>query len=91
MRKKVILLALVLAIVFVCLRIIGQNNENEQQYNVEQAITKAAITCYAIEGSYPPLEYLVEHYGIILDEQKYIYHYEMIGSNILPIIKIFRK
>lgn len=91
MKKKIILLALVLAIAVVSLRIIGQNNENEQQYNVEQAIIKAAITCYAIEGSYPPLAYLAEHYGIVLDEQKYIYHYEMIGSNILPVIKIFRK
>lgn len=91
MRKKIILLGLILAIAFTSIRIIHIKSTNEQQSNVEQAVTKAAITCYAIEGCYPPLDYLVEHYGIVLDEQKYIYHYEMIGSNILPIIKIFRK
>ncbi len=59
---------------------------------VEDAIRKAAVQCYALEGSYPPdLEYLKTHYGIVVDEDKFFYHYESIGSNILPDITVIRK
>ncbi len=57
---------------------------------VSRTIDKYMIQCYASEGSYPPdLEYLAEHYGLILDEDKYIYRYEIFASNIKPDVMIF--
>ena len=57
--------------------------------NVKDIVEKYAIQCYASEGSYPPdLDYLVEHYGLILDEERYIYEYDIFASNIMPEIMI---
>jgi hypothetical protein len=59
---------------------------------VENAIRRAAVQCYALEGSYPPeLSYLEEHYGIQLDYSRYDFLYSTFGSNIIPQIKVFEK
>ncbi|VDN46385.1 conserved protein of unknown function [Petrocella atlantisensis] len=59
---------------------------------LEETVMKYVIQCYASEGSYPPhLEYLSEHYGLILDNEHYIYDYEIFASNIMPNITILDK
>lgn len=64
----------------------------ESLHHIEEAIRKAAIQCYALEGSYPPnVEYLEMHYGLILNSEAYFYHYEIIGSNIKPQIGVYRR
>lgn len=69
-----------------------KNTAGKSQSALEDAIKKAAVQCYAIEGSYPPdLQYLADHYGIILNEDTYIYHYQVIGSNIMPDIIVLKK
>ncbi|MDO4800303.1 MAG: hypothetical protein Q4A52_07315 [Bacillota bacterium] len=73
---------------FIMVDRIGANGEHESIERIEDAIRKAAVTCYAIEGSYPPLAYLVEHYGVVLREDRFYYHYEMVASNILPSIRV---
>lgn len=91
MKLKIVIFLLIIVTTFFYVQGIDRANESEEAVNAESAIQKAAITCYALEGSYPPLEYLVAHYGIQLNSDKFYYHYEMIGSNILPIIKVLRK
>jgi len=55
-------------------------------------VEKYAIQCYATEGAYPPnVYYLEEHYGLILDEEKYIYSYEPVAENIKPVVQVFIK
>lgn len=45
-----------------------------------------------MEGSYPEsLDYLKEHYGITYDPEKYIVDYEIIGSNLMPDVKVFAR
>ena len=57
---------------------------------LEKAIKRAAIQCYAIEGFYPPdVTYLVDHYGIII-EDKYIVEYKSFSGNNLPMIKVMQ-
>lgn len=69
-----------------------RNSNMERMEVIESAIQKAAVQCYAIEGSYPPnLEYLVENYGLIVNEDKFIYHYEAMTANILPKIAVYKK
>lgn len=65
---------------------------NLNKATLEETVMKYAIQCYASEGSYPPdLEYLSEHYGLILDYENYIYDYEIFASNIMPNITILDK
>lgn len=57
---------------------------------VKNLVEQYAIQCYATEGAYPPnVQYLSDHYGLVLDEDKYIYEYEPVAENIKPIIQIF--
>ena len=90
------LILLIILIVFLWLSNEGLGNfsataEFERVKTVEDAIQKAAIQCYAIEGSYPPFDYLVEHYGLIINSDAYYYHYEFIASNIKPVIAVYKK
>jgi hypothetical protein len=56
---------------------------------LEEAILRAAVHCYAIEGSYPEsLTYLTENYGIHIDRRKYVVFYNIFASNILPDITV---
>ena len=57
----------------------------------ERSITRSVINCYASEGKYPPsFEYLKEHYGISIDENKYIVHYEIFAENFMPDITVLK-
>lgn len=70
----------------------GDNFSEESLKSAEESIKRAAVQCYATEGSYPPdIQYLVEHYGLIINEKDYFYHYEVIASNIIPNIKVIRR
>lgn len=67
--------------------------KEEESYNIlKDAIIRSAVQCYAIEGYYPPdIEYLENHYGLIVDHDKYIVNYNIFASNIMPEIDIFKK
>ena len=69
---------------------IASKTESEQLNVLDQAIRRATIQCYAIEGRYPPsVEYLEEHYGISIDREKYHVFYDGWASNIMPDITVF--
>ncbi|MBP3926404.1 MAG: hypothetical protein J6D13_04380 [Clostridium sp.] len=53
------------------------------------AIRRASVQCYSIEGRYPPsVEYLEEHYGIVIDHERYNVFYDGWASNIMPDITV---
>jgi hypothetical protein len=55
----------------------------------KEAIERAVMQCYALEGSYPPnLDYLVKNYGLIIDQKRYVYLYETVAGNIHPIVQV---
>lgn len=55
----------------------------------EESIRRAAVSCYALEGVYPPnYTYLREHYGVRVDETRYAIVYEVFGSNMMPQITV---
>jgi hypothetical protein len=68
-----------------------ENRNNEQQLIIAQeAISRATIQCYSLEGRYPPnLQYLVDNYGITLNEDRFVYYYQSIGTNLMPDIRVF--
>lgn len=68
------------------------NDSHQREEQLRQTIQEYAIACYAQEGSYPPdVYYLRDYYGLILEEQKYYYHYEIFASNVMPEIRVIRK
>lgn len=59
---------------------------------VRDAVQKAALTCYAVEGAYPEdLKYLRDHYGLAYDANKYIVSYDAFASNLMPQINVLEK
>ena len=65
----------------------GRISEGRQQ--LEDAVRRSAVACYAAEGIYPPnLEYLEEHYGIQVDRERYTVMYEIFASNLMPDITV---
>ena len=91
-RRAVSLLAFVLCAVVAVTSFSGVSagvDEKELALS-ESAIRRSAVQCYALEGFYPDsLDYLVENYGLRLNEEKFVYHYESLGSNLLPQIAVF--
>lgn len=86
-----IIFAIVVGIVYETTRIPVFDGEFMTQ-DIEQTIRNYAVECYAIEGSYPSdLNYLEEHYGLILDYERYNYYYDAFASNVLPDISVFKK
>lgn len=62
---------------------------SEGDVTLKNAISRATVQCYAIEGRYPPsVEYLEEHYGIQIDRKRYHVFYEGFASNIMPDITV---
>ena len=67
----------------------GRGADEQWLQSTRDAISRAAISCYAIEGIYPPdIQYLRDHYGLIVDESKYKVHYNVFASNIMPDIDV---
>ena len=84
-------IAVVVAIIFWSTNLSSQAS-GEQAHILEEAIRKAAVSCYAIEGRYPEsLSYIRDHYGVIVNEEDYTINYEVFASNIMPSIEVKTK
>ena len=69
-----------------------QDSGEEGRQQLETALRRAAVACYAAEGVYPPtMDYLREHYGVQVEEEKYIVFYEIFASNLMPDITVLEK
>ena len=96
-KKKTIrkILIIPLLLLFVCIISISWSRvENSFEDNdvelAEETVKSYALQCYALEGAYPEtIDYLTENYTLSLNEDKYVYHYDYIGSNIMPDISVF--
>ena len=67
----------------------SERNRSEAMYTT---IMNSASLCYSIEGEYPPdIEYLENNYGVKINRDKYVVHYEYFGANIRPTVTIIEK
>ena len=65
----------------------GRISEGRQQ--LEDAVRRSAVACYAAEGIYPPdVEYLEKHYGVQIDRERYTVIYEVFASNLMPDVTV---
>jgi len=59
---------------------------------LEDSIRRAVVMCYAVEGVYPEsISYIEEHYQIHIDWNRYIVHYEIFASNLMPDIMVIER
>jgi len=56
---------------------------------LEDSLRRAVVMNYAIEGRYPEsVEYIEKNFGIHIDRTRYVVHYRIFASNILPEITV---
>lgn len=69
------------------------SNAREQERELlENAVNRSISHCYAIEGVYPEsIDYLVENYGLVYDEDSFFVDYMPLGADILPDVTIIAK
>ncbi len=66
----------------------GGSSRQEKEY-LEDALRRAAVSCYACEGFYPPnVDYMVSRYGIQIDEARFKVFYEVYAKNMMPVIDV---
>ncbi len=59
---------------------------------IERAVNRAVVSCYAMEGFYPPdIDYLIDNYGLEVDLDKYYIHHEAFAQNVYPSIWVVRR
>ena len=64
----------------------------EGKRQLETAVRRAAVSCYAAEGFYPPdIAYLQTHYGLQFDEKSYVIRYQLVASNWMPDITVLER
>ncbi len=95
MKKRLFTLALLVLVLLAFLFAVHnleQGRQAEGLQQLEEAVRRAAVTCYASEGFYPPsIAYLQEHYGLQYDESAYIIHYQLLASNLMPDITVLER
>ena len=81
--------AAVLVWFFAGLNNVSNELSEQGRTKLEDAIRRSAVACFAAEGAYPPdVDYLVEHYGLSIDESRFIVHYEIFAENLMPDITV---
>ena len=87
-----VLVAGILLVFLTALDNLKKGNGEEGKEQLELALQRCAVACYAAEGIYPPdIEYMKEHYGIQIDEDRYIVKYEIFAENLMPDITVLEK
>lgn len=82
-------MALAVAALLLAVGNLSEGNTAEGRDRLEDAVRRAAVTCYATEGIYAPtLDYLEERYGLQIDEERYTVYYDIFAENLMPDITV---
>jgi len=89
---SVVIFVTVLALFLWGIQLTEKGSRTENLRMAQQSVHNAAISCYALEGRYPPsYEYLKQNYPVSINENKYTVFYTIFASNILPDIYVTEK
>ncbi|MCL2631971.1 MAG: hypothetical protein FWD45_02620 [Coriobacteriia bacterium] len=87
-----VVLASVLLLMVLSLNGLSSGVQERQTEFLEQCVKRSAVQCYVIEGRFPSTEegvsYLREHYGLQIDESRYVIYYESFADNLLPQVRV---
>ena len=91
-RKEIaiiLLMVMLLSGVYMLVTRVDTANSGAQTQFVYDAVQNAALTCYAVEGTYPTdLSYLRDYYGLAYDVNRYMVNYSTFGANVVPEIYV---
>ena len=91
-RFGLVLIVGILLFVAISVANLEQGRQAEDIRQLEQVLQRTAVACYAAEGVYPPdVAYMKEHYGLTYDENRYVVHYDLFASNVMPEINVMEK
>ena len=94
-RRDIAALAVFVAIVLVfCLAVekLTSASDGAELNLVRDAVKNAALTCYAVEGTYPEsLDYLREHYKLAYNSERFVVEYDAFASNLMPTITVLER
>ena len=66
----------------------GRDMDEESTRAIKTAVERCAMQCYVVEGAFPPsLAYLVENYGLQINEKEFYVSYDIFASNVPPAVK----
>ena len=89
---SIVLFLLTMGIVLGSMPSVLENTRAEKRNMAEETLRRAVVSCYALEGRYPPdIDYLRRHYGVQIRETDYIVHYEIFAENIMPEITVLER
>ena len=83
--------AMLAVMVFAVMKFSAMSAEQDRELTLA-AVRKAAVQCYADEGRYPStLDYLVDNYGVHIDDDSFMVTYDCAAANVFPNISVFRR
>ena len=89
---SIVLFLLTMGVVLGSMPSVLENTRMEKRNMAEETLRRAVVSCYALEGRYPPdIDYLRRHYGVQISETDYIVHYEIFAENIMPEITVLER
>ena len=93
MKKRSVILAVAVLLCFLlAVKQLEQGADAQGKQQLEDALRRTAVACYASEGFYPPnVAYMVQHYGLQYNENMYRVHYEIFASNLMPEITVLER
>ena len=85
----IIFTVVVMGMIVFGLRQTEESSRVEGMRILEESIRRAVVINYAVEGTYPgSIADIEEKYGIYVDRTKYLVHYSIFASNIMPDIAV---
>lgn len=88
---RLILVVFVLALALCVAAYFGVQSAIREQsaQSMRTAIVNTALECYAIEGAFPrSIEYLEEHYGLVVNDTDFLVTYECYADNVAPSVVV---
>lgn len=87
-----LLTALLLAVLIISIVNLGSDSRKDGLRQLETSVRRSVTACYAAEGVYPPdIDYMKEHYGLQVDENRYVVHYTVFAENMMPDITVLER
>ncbi len=88
-RGKIVVFALILLCFLAALSRLEQGQQEKGRQQLEEAMRRTAVSCFASEGAYPPsVAYMEQRYGLQYDHQRFTVRYEIFASNLMPEITV---
>ena len=86
------LFALILVLFLWSVNRLEADTVQRQRQELETALKRGVLTCYALEGKYPEsLQYLKQHYPLHYNEDLFFVDYRIQGGNLMPDITVLER